>query len=40
LLNIKDPGLLAQFRRYGFIATSSAYFQPILDTTREIKLID
>ena len=40
LLNMKDPELLATFPRSGFIAASNADFQPILDTAREIKLID
>lgn len=40
LLNMKDPELLASFPRSGFIAASNADFQPILDTAREIKLID
>ncbi len=40
LLNMKDPALLASFPRSGFISASNADFQPILDTAREIKLID
>ena len=40
LLNMKDPDLLASFPRSGFIGASNADFQPILDTAREIKLID
>ena len=40
LLNMKDPELLASFPRSGFISASNADFQPILDTAREIKLID
>ena len=40
LLNMRDPELLASFPRSGFIAASNADFQPILDTAREIKLID
>lgn len=40
LLNMKDPALLASFPRSGFIPASNADFQPILDTAREIKLID
>ena len=40
LLNMKDPELLASFPRSGFIAASNTDFQPILDTAREIKLID
>ena len=40
LLNMDDPALLASFPRSGFIAASNADFQPILDTAREIGLID
>ena len=40
LLNMRDPDLLASFPRSGFIPASNADFQPILDTAREIKLID
>ncbi len=40
LLNMNDPDLLASFPRKGFIPASNADFQPILDTAREIKLID
>lgn len=40
LLNMKDPELLASFPRSGFISASNADFQPILDTAREIELID
>jgi phosphonate transport system substrate-binding protein len=40
LLQMRDPDLLASFPRSGFIAASNADFQPILDTAREIKLID
>jgi phosphonate transport system substrate-binding protein len=40
LLNMKDPALLASFPRSGFISASNADFQPILDTAREIQLID
>ena len=40
LLNMRDPDLLASFPRSGFIAASNADFKPILDTAREIKLID
>ena len=40
LINMKDPDLLASFPRSGFIPASNADFQPILDTAREIKLID
>ncbi len=40
LLNMKDKDLLASFPRAGFIAATNQDFQPILDTAREIKLID
>ena len=40
LLNMKDPGLLASFPRKGFIAAKNSDFQPILDTARELKLVD
>lgn len=40
LINMKDKDLLDSFPRSGFIAASNADFQPILDTAREIKLID
>ena len=40
LLNMDDPDLLASFPRKGFIPASNDDFQPILDTAREIKLID
>ena len=40
LLNMNDPALLESFPRSGFIAATNADFQPILDTAREIKLID
>jgi phosphonate transport system substrate-binding protein len=40
LLNMKDQDLLDSFPRAGFIAATNADFQPILDTAREIKLID
>ncbi len=40
LLNMDDPALLASFPRSGFISASNADFQPILDTAREIGLID
>lgn len=40
LLNMDDPDLLASFPRKGFIAATNADFQPILDTAREIDLID
>ena len=40
LLDMRDPELLASFPRSGFIPASNADYQPILDTAREIKLID
>ena len=40
LLEMDDPVLLASFPRSGFIEASNADFQPILDTAREIGLID
>jgi len=40
LLNMDDPDLLASFPRKGFIPASNADFQPILDTARELKLVD
>ena len=40
LLDMSDPDLLASFPRSGFIPASNADFQTILDTAREIKLID
>lgn len=40
LLNMDDPDLLASFPRKGFIPATNADFQPILDTAREIGLID
>jgi phosphonate transport system substrate-binding protein len=40
LLDMKDPDLLASFPRQGFIPATNADFQPILDTAREIGLID
>ena len=40
LLGMDDPDLLASFPRKGFIPATNADFQPILDTAREIKLID
>jgi phosphonate transport system substrate-binding protein len=40
LLDMEDPALLASFPRSGFIEASNADFQPILDTAREIGLID
>lgn len=40
LLNMDDPDLLASFPRKGFIAAKNSDFQPILDTARELKLVD
>ncbi len=40
LLNMKDPDLLASFPRKGFIIATNSDFQPILDTARELKLVD
>jgi phosphonate transport system substrate-binding protein len=40
LLNMDDPDLLASFPRKGFIPATNADFQPILDTARELKLVD
>ena len=40
LLDMKDPDLLASFPRKGFITATNADFQPILDTARELKLVD
>jgi phosphonate transport system substrate-binding protein len=40
LVNMDDPDLLASFPRSGFIPATNADFQKILDTAREIKLID
>ena len=40
LLDMDDPDLLASFPRKGFIPASNADFQPILDTARELKLVD
>jgi len=40
LLNMRDPDLLASFPRGGFIVATNDDYQPILDTAREIKLID
>lgn len=40
LLNMTDPELLATFPRSKFIPASNADFQPILDTAREIGVID
>ena len=40
LLKMRDPELLASFPRKGFIPASNADFQPILDTAREIELMD
>ncbi len=40
LLNMNDPDLPASFPRKGFIAATNSDFQPILDTARELKLVD
>ncbi len=40
LLNMDDPDLLASFPRKGFIPATNDDFQPILDTARELKLVD
>lgn len=40
LIDMKAPDLLASFPRSGFIEASNADFQPVLDTAREINLID
>ncbi len=40
MLNMKDPDLLASFPRKGFITATNSDFQPILDTARELKLVD
>ena len=40
LVNMKDKALLDAFPRSGFIPASNADFQAVLDTAREIKLID
>jgi phosphonate transport system substrate-binding protein len=40
LLDMDDPDLLASFPRKGFIPATNADFQPILDTARELKLVD
>ncbi len=40
LLNMTDPELLATFPRSKFIPATNADFQPILDTAREIGVID
>ncbi len=40
LLNMMDPDLLASFPRKGFITATNSDFQPILDTARELKLVD
>ena len=37
---MKDPDLLASFPRKGFITATNSDFQPILDTARELKLVD
>ena len=40
LLDMKDPILLEAFPRSGFIKTSNKDYQPILETARQIGLID
>lgn len=40
LLDMKDADLLASFPRSGFIPATNEDFQPILDTARQIDLID
>lgn len=40
LLEMKDPGLLEAFPRSAFISASNNDYQPILDTAKEIGLID
>lgn len=40
LLAMEDPELLASFPRKGFIPASNADYQPILDTAKQIGLID
>lgn len=40
LLDMNAPDLLASFPRKGFIPATNADFQPILDTARELKLVD
>jgi len=40
LLNMKDPNLLEAFPRSAFITASNSDYQPILDTAKEIGLID
>ena len=40
LLNMDDPDLLASFPRKSFIPASNDDYQPILDTGKEIGLLD
>lgn len=40
LLGIKDPEILAAFPRSSFIATNNANYQPILETAKNIGLLD
>lgn len=40
LLDMKDPALLEAFPRSGFIKSSNKDYQPILETARQIGLID
>ena len=40
LLDIKDPALLEAFPRSGFIQATNKDYQPILDTAKQIGLID
>lgn len=40
LLNMKDPDLLASFPRKSFVEAKNADYQPILETARELGIID
>jgi phosphonate transport system substrate-binding protein len=40
LLEMDDPDLLEAFPRSGFISATNDDYQPILDTAKEIGLID
>jgi len=40
LLDLKDPELLGQFPRSGFIEAKDSDYQPILDTAKSIGIID
>lgn len=40
LLDLKDPALLEQFPRSGFIEAKDSDYQPILDTAKSIGIID